>query len=252
MKISIVIAYYNRKKQLLKSLESIWHYGNPEIIIIDDGSTERIDDIEGIKLIRIEPEEKWYSNPCIPFNIGLSKAEGDIIIIQNPECIHIGNILSYCKKLIPDTVFSFAAYSLDFPLEYDNYNLSVLKNFIMSLPQQRQVSHQGWYNHSIYRPEALHFCNAFMREDIERIGGFDERYANGICFDDNDLVVRIRRAKMKIDIIDNPFVIHQQHERTDYAHLWNKRMINFGIFEKAGKETCIKPPNNKYYGLCGS
>ena len=247
MKISIVIAYYNRKAQLLKSLESIWYYGNPEIIIVDDASEERIEDIKGIDLIRIEPGDKWYSNPCIPFNIGLSKTTGDIIIIQNPECIHVGNILSYCEKLISDTVFSFAAYSLDFPVDYDDYDPHVLKEFIMSQPQKCQKAHHGWYNHSIYRPEGLHFCNAFMRADMKRLGGFDERYSNGICFDDNDLVVRINRAGMDIKIIDDPFVIHQKHERTDYVRNWNKRMTNYAVFEKGKKETYIKPPNNKYY-----
>lgn len=247
-KISIVMAYHNRRVQLLKTLESIRHYGNPEIIIVDDASTERIDDLD-IKVIRIEPEDKWWVNGgSIQFNIGFSYVTKDIIIIQNPECIHIGNILKYAKGLKCNQLFSFAAYSLDVHLKYDKYNFRILKKYIMSQPQQCQVGHHGWYNHSVYRPEALHFCNAICREDLERIGGFDERYGNGICFDDNDLVHRIRRAGINIQIIDDPFVIHQKHERTDYANKWDKRMHNFNIFTRSLKEGYIKPPNNKYYG----
>lgn len=248
MKISIVIAYYNRRAQLLKTLESIKYYGAPEIIIVDDASTERIDDIKGINLIRIEPLQKTCINPCVPYNIGFSKAKGDIIIIQNPECIHIGNILSYIKKLKAGNLFSFAAYSLDYHLEYKKYNPVKLKKLIMGEPQQIQNDHHGWYNHSVYRPEALHFCNAICREDLEKIGGFDERFSGGICFDDNDMITRIRRAGMKIQIIDAPFVIHQKHERTDYIRKWNLRMNNYKVFEQTQKETFFKSPMNKYYG----
>lgn len=246
--ITIVMTYYNRRAQLLRTLESIRSFGNPEIMIIDDCSTERIDDIQGINLIRMEQDQKWWFNSCVLYNAGFSQATGDIIIIQNPECVHVGNILSYTRKLTSGNLFSFAAYSLDRDLEYKTYNPEELKKFIQNEPQQCQVNHYGWYNHSVYRPEALHFCNAICREDLELIGGFDERYANGICFDDNDLVHRIRRAGINIQIIDDPFVIHQKHERTDYSRKWNKRMHNFDIFTKALKETYIKPPNNKYYG----
>jgi GT2 family glycosyltransferase len=246
MKISIVCAYYNRRSQLLKTLESISHYGEPEIIIVDDASAERIDDLP-VKLIRIDPEQKRWFNPCVPYNIGFSKATGDIIVIQNPECIHVGDILSYVKKLKRGELFSFAAYSLDVNLEYDKYDQDALKKFIMGQPQRIQVAHHGWYNHSVYRPEALHFCNAIFREDLKKIGGFDERFSQGVSFDDNEILIRIKRAGMKINIIDDPFVIHQKHERTDYANLWEKRLLNEWVFSEILKETRIKPPQNKYY-----
>ena len=243
------MTYYDRRFQLIKTLESIWYYGTPEIIVIDDASMDRIDDIKNINLIRIEPEQKWWNNPCIPYNMGFSKATGDIIIIQNPECIHIGDILKYTNKLTPGNLFSFAAYSLDYNLPVERYNYNSLKKLALNNPDQWPVGHRGWYNHSIYRPEALHFCNAICREDLQRIGGFDERYANGICFDDNDMVRRIKRAGINIQIIDDPFVIHQKHERTDYENKWPLRMNNFEIFNQTSGETIFKSPNNKYYGV---
>jgi GT2 family glycosyltransferase len=249
MKISIVMAYYNRRKQLLKTLDSIRHFDDPEIIIVDDASTERIDDIEGINLIRIEPKDKWWINGgSIQYNIGFSHATGDIIIIQNPECIHCGDILSYTNKLKRNSYFSFAAYSLDYHLDYVGFPLRSLREKIFNEPQRCQVVHHGWYNHSIYRPEALHFCTAIHRKDLERIGGFDERYANGVGFDDNDLVRRINKAGIKISIIDDPFVIHQKHERTDYGSIWVKRMLNERLFVSL-KDGPFKAPQNKYYGM---
>jgi|WetSurMetagenome_2_1015567.scaffolds.fasta_scaffold00103_21 glycosyltransferase involved in cell wall biosynthesis len=249
MKISIVIAYYNRRDQFLKTLESILAWGKPEIIVVDDASTERIDDIKEINLIRIEPKDKWWLNPCIPYNIGFSKATGDVIIIQNPECIHVGNILKYAGKLKSGRVFSFGAYSLDYNLEYEIYDYLYLKKLILSEPQRCQVAHHGWYNHSVYRPEALHFCNAITRQDLKKIGGFDEQYAYGVGHDDNDMVMRIKKEGIDLKIVDNPFVIHQKHKRTDYSdpRIIAGCLLNTRIFERTSKEKMIKPLNNKYY-----
>ena len=246
MKISIVMAYHDRRVQLIKTLESIRYYGDPEIIVVDDASTERIDDLD-VKVVRINPEEKWWINGgSIQFNIGFAHATKDIIIMQNPECIHVGNILEYIKTLKRNQVFSFAAYSLDVHLEYDKYNSQMLKEYIMSQPQRIQVAHHGWYNHSIHRPEAFHFCNAIYRKDLEMIGGFDERFANGIGFDDNDLVRRIKKAGIKIQIIDDPFVIHQKHKRTDYADVWVKRMLNSKLYIET-ENGPFRSPQNQYY-----
>lgn len=247
LNISIVMAYYNRRKQLLKTLDSIRHFGEPEIIIVDDGSSELIDDIPDINLVRIKPKDKTWINPSIPYNIGFSYATGDVIIIQNPECIHCGDILSYVQDLSPGNVFSFGAYSLDYHLDYVKFDLDSLRRLIYSEPQRIQVAHHGWYNHSKYRPEGLHFCNAITREDLERLGGFDERFANGIGFDDNDLVRRIKKAGINLQIIDDPFVIHQKHERTDYQNIWTQRMLNRGLHDVTANYA-IKPPLNKYYG----
>lgn len=245
--ISIVMSYHNRRNQLLKTLDSIRYFGEPEIIIVDDASDERIEDLPGIKVIRVEPKQKTWINPCIPFNMGFAKATGDVVIIQNPECIHVGDILGYTRNLKKGTVFSHAAYSLDYHLEYNHYSPEGLKELIMNEPQRIQVAHHGWYNHSVYRPVGFHFCMAMMREDLEEIGGFDERFATGIGFDDDDLVRRIKKAGMGLKIVDDPFVIHQKHARTDYHNTWTRRMLNEDLYLRTEGESA-RSPKNRYYG----
>ena len=74
--------------------------GDFEVIAVDDCSDEdqRIDDLANrfsfLKTHRIQKENKWYNNPCIPFNIGFSLSSGDQIIIQNDECLHYSDILA--------------------------------------------------------------------------------------------------------------------------------------------------------------
>jgi len=69
----------------------------------------------------------------------------------------------------------------------------------------------GWYNHSIYRPVGYHFCSAIYKSQLDELGGFDERYAEGIAFDDNELLVRIQKKGLNIKIIDQITVLHQWH-----------------------------------------
>ena len=88
--ISVVTAYYNRKKLFQRTLNSMMpYYGKVdfEVIVVDDGSDEleRLEDLQTdfpfLRVIRLEKENKWYKNPCIPFNIGFSEIKGDKVII---------------------------------------------------------------------------------------------------------------------------------------------------------------------------
>ena len=89
--ISIVTTYFNRRSQFINTLKSleISKVKDFEVIAVDDCSDEdqRIDDLANrfsfLKTHRIQKENKWYNNPCIPFNIGFSLSSGDQIIIQN-------------------------------------------------------------------------------------------------------------------------------------------------------------------------
>ena len=100
------MAYYNRKEQLIETIKSIKksNYKNIEVIIVDDNSDENekvhtfiesINDDLDIKVITINNVQKTWINPCIPYNIGLKEAKGDIIIIQNPEIIHVYDCISF-------------------------------------------------------------------------------------------------------------------------------------------------------------
>ena len=253
-KISIVTAYYNRRKLLHNTLKTIEHtkYNElVEIIIVDDNSNDnnRIDDFPSlfkldIKLIRIEQKDKWWLNPCIPFNIAIRAAKNDIILIQNPECLHFGEIIEYTLNNMRDNLYlSFGAYSID-NINQDrinkiNFDSPTVKNqigkIILPLRDGPLLADgtNAWYNHSKWRPLALHFCNAIMKTDLDDLGGFDERFGLGFAWDDNEFIWRIKEIKkMEVQIIDRPFVIHQFHGAANYevnqqAFARNAQLYNF-------------------------
>lgn len=248
MKISIVTAYYNRRQLFYETLKSIskTEFNNFEVIAVDDCSdlNERINDLQNefsfLKVIRLEPENKWYVNPCIPFNIGIRNATGDVIILQNPECLHVHDILTYISNNINNSNYiSISAYALNEEITKNLPNL--LKdnfiNYFKQLPQQPTGGSpiMGWYNHSKYRPVHFHFCSALTKENILKLGGFDERYAFGISYDDNELIERIKRLGLKMIIADDVSVIHQWHinflyKNINFSELHNKnRTLYFNV-----------------------
>lgn len=209
---------FNRNSQLLSTLESFNLRGysdDLEVIIVDDASKEPVVlDANKykfkIEVIRSNPISKWYKNPCIPFNSGLRKASGEVIIIQNAECYHRTDILSYLENnfsRLSKEYFSFSCYSLD-ELETNKKEFEDFKNFIGSAPNFD--GDNGWYNHSIHRPVGYHFCSAIRRDKLQQVGLFDETYANGIGYDDDELLFRIKKY-LNVKIIDDCLVLHQWH-----------------------------------------
>jgi len=215
VKISIVMAFFNRQELLDRTIKSIEKHKakDYEIIIVDDGS-----DVPAVcdkaKVIRIEPEDKWWHNPCIPYNMGFKEATGDVIIIQNPECMHMGNVLGHVRNYSKDGLYiSFPCYAIN------EEQTDRLRGGVYPTLKPRRFSgkiRNGWYNHPIFRPVAYHFCCAITRHDLDLVGGFNEEYAHGISYDDDDFVYSINDKGIKIQIVNDPYVVHQYHPPYTY------------------------------------
>jgi GT2 family glycosyltransferase len=231
MKISIVTAYYNRKPQFINTLKTIERsamINDVELIVVDDCSAPEhsLEDIPDtfnfVKVITLKPEDRWYTNPCVPFNKAIKAATGDIIVLQNPECLHVGDILSDIVTHLNDNNYiTYGVYSLDkettynlYDLPYDNEHIfSMIKSQITPMNNVNYVSEGQacWYNHSKHRPAAYHFVAAITKTNMDKLNGFDERYSNGIGFDDDEFLHRIKMLGLRIVIHDDPFAIHQWH-----------------------------------------
>jgi glycosyltransferase involved in cell wall biosynthesis len=234
MKISIVTAYHNRKNLLINTLKSISKskHNDFEVIVVDDASSEehRVEDLlkeySFMKLIRLEPENKWYVNSCIPFNIGFKETSGDIVILQNPECFHTDDIISYtANNLNEDDYFAFGCYSLDEnKTKIISDNTENYKDFNFNLRGAAFNGDDAWYNHSIYRNVGYHFTSAIYKKKLDELGGFDERYAKGIEYDDNEFLHRVKKI-CNVRIVDEPLVFHQYHgdssKRPNFMELSN-------------------------------
>jgi len=219
--ISIVMAYYNRQILLDETIKSIKQskFKDWELIIVDDASLTTVRCPEATKIIRIEQKDKWYHNPCIPYNMGFKEAKGDVVIIQNPECLHVGDVLSYANANIEKGKYiSFGCYAVN-RMQTKRIRQGIkpeIDDRMFAVGQKKRDDWNGWYNHPVHRPVAYHFCSVITKTDLKAIGGFDERYADGVAFDDDAFIRSIRRRGMNVEITTYPFVIHQFHTHFAY------------------------------------
>ena len=238
-KISIVMAYFNRKEQILFTLKTIQlsTYKNFEVIIVDDNSREdqKLDDIIDqfdfdIILIRLTDKykrDKGYKNPCIVYNIGFEKANGEIIVIQNPECCHIGDVLTYLNEnLLEEQYFTFSCFAIhskELTEKFRNHfwNIKSISNSFDFEKIDRSFIGE-WYNHPIERPDNLHFLSAIYNSKLKLLGGFNEMFAFGCWYDDNEFIFRIKNILQVTTlpfVKDVPFAVHQWHPKFTEARL---------------------------------
>lgn len=214
-----------------------------EVIIVDDASDEehKIKDFEeqfpNTRVIEITKKEKGTRlNPSVVYNKGFSEAVGEIIIIQNPECYHVGNILSHViENLQEQDYFSYSCFAANSPsitqelLNESNPFEFIHKSDLCKRDKDNYCRNAtdlsretNWYNHPNYydnhggKQTGYHYCSAIYKHKLDLIGGFDERFASGYCFDDDAFLLEIRHGlKLNVKIIDpvEGFVIHQFHPR---------------------------------------
>ena len=250
---SIVMAYYNRKPQTLRTLiqlQNLYKSYNYEVIIVDDNSRleHQLDnEIKNftfpINYIKISKEEKGNRiNPCLVYNKGFKAANGKMVIIQNPECIHFGDLLGYLKiNLTYNNYITFSCYNCpsdEFTKKLlKNINLINDKNFLKTNNHQHP-----WYNHPKFRPCHYHFCSGIMNDNLKILGGFDEEFAKGHWYDDDELLLSIKNClKINIQTPDpmknTVMVVHQWHSGGSFEDQKSKERIklinkNKILFEK--------------------
>jgi len=244
--ISIVMAYYNRRAQLINTLNSIERSieRDIEVILVDDCSSdsERVEDLADtftfLRIIRLETEGKWYVNPCIPFNIGIKEAKGDIIVLQNPECYHVNDVLHYIKYHINvDNYLSISCYALN-----EKESKYFITSKMIPYPDRPLTNGTGWYNHSVYRPVGYHFCSAITKANMDKLGGFDERFGPGYAYDDDQFWFSVGKLGLDRIIVDEVSIIHQWHSKTEQLHIPNRDKLierNKRLFESLSKESTL-------------
>jgi GT2 family glycosyltransferase len=217
--ISIVMSYFNRLPQLRYTLKTISQsqIKDLEIVIAEDfcDPKEQLHTIQkefphlNIQVIRMSDtrDAKDYCNPCVPYNTAFRACGGDMIIIQNPECCHMGDVLQYTKdNLTNENYLTFHCYAA---------TKSETKVMQSGEPLPMFTDKKSrWYNHIVERPYAYHFTTAITRKNLVKLNGFDERFAQGHDMDDVDLIYRVKALGLELKFVEEPWVVHQYHRKT--------------------------------------
>lgn len=137
-----------------------------------------------------------YRNPAVAFNRAARLAKGDFFILTNPECKHTVDVLS----------------GFDKELEIDENAYIVGACQRVTFEEEKFIR---WYQHSKHNNRLLHFCSCISKKNWLKINGFCEQYSysNGLCYEDNDILKRILKEKIKIVVRDDLLVNHLEHDR---------------------------------------
>ena len=203
MIISIVIPSYNSAQTIIQCIEGCLEQQHTndfvEIIVVDDGSTDKTKDVVGKYPVRYVYQEN--SGPAAARNRGWKATKGDIVCFTDSDCIPdrawIGQLTE--KFTHPEIGAVGGSYDI---ANRDSLIAGCIHEEIME--RHRNM------------PEHVHafgsYNVAIRKEILEKVGGFDETYrrASG---EDNDLSYRILNAGYKIAFAKDAIVVHHHTER---------------------------------------
>lgn len=254
MKLSVVYSIFNRTKLFDKGLKSLICQTMPreefEIVVVDDGSTEDIksflkdySNIFSIKYIRINsanhPNYCGYHTQALSANIGIKKAQGDVICISQPEIIHapsnllLGWDIAFNKNRQVFAEIIMASQEFNSWLDRNNWQSSSYDELIDRVDSfKREYDFNHMPDNGFY--ELYWFVQFFQKAAALEIGGVDEEYLRGVYAEDDNFKARLRMNGIEetyagrprlIGITDNYIVgIHQSHKYE--GDLYNKQNRN--------------------------
>lgn len=235
MKVSIVMATYNRAHLLRRSLEryAAQPFSDFELIIIDDWSEDNTRELiaefaSRLRIISITPPYKlpgtWRSEASI-INIGLRASRGEVVIATHPEMLvgntSIENVFNLANK--PDTFANTKVYYLTQAdqLQIDSVDwLTLGPEAIRTLPgfydqsspvvgAMKDYTHTATDEHRVWHSWMFGGMN---RATWQKLGGFWEFESWG------SVDVWFYEARKKLGIVTvSPldiasFTVHQNHD----------------------------------------
>jgi cellulose synthase/poly-beta-1,6-N-acetylglucosamine synthase-like glycosyltransferase len=201
-KISIIIPARNEEKFIRNSIQAALEadYPNKEIIIIDDGSTDRTFEIassyipKGIKVFRRNVPS---GSKGVAINHGIVHSTGDIILsVDADTIIEYGSLKELIKKFNNPNVLAVSGNVRI--LTGENGKKNILTKFqayeyLLSMETGRRYC--SLLNTLIIIPGAM---GAFRRKECYEIGLFDK----DIITEDFDITIKIRKINGKIVFAD--------------------------------------------------
>ena len=85
--VSVIIPFYNRVKWLREAVDSVFAqtYQNFEVILVDDGSSESLDELAELRDERIRYVRQQNKGPAATRNVGLDLARGRYIAFLDAD-----------------------------------------------------------------------------------------------------------------------------------------------------------------------
>jgi len=189
--VSVIIPAYNEEKTINECIESFLNqsYGNIEIIVVDDGSTDKTYHKASCYHIKIVKLDRNYGQSHAR-NVGLKEARGDIIVFAEADAKYSSNYIEVIIEPLIRSEKIGGSIACQRVAWSDKNNVLVRYWNTRFDEPVRMATIEG------LRPVISAW--AFRREIFEEVGLYDEMLR---CGEDVDLVNRIKKAGYKIAAI---------------------------------------------------
>lgn len=237
-KVSLVMATFNRPLQLRWGLWSIAREPIPypfEVIVVNDGNpadeTKSIcDNFSTLNVRYICTNRENYTafrNPAVVNNIAIKQSTGDIVILTCPEIYHLNSAVQCAVAPILDFKNTI---SVPHFMYFDENG-----TFLKALPNERIAVCKKWGFVKTQFP----FFMGIWKEQLLKIGGYDEEYT-GYALEDDDLILRFRRMKLRY-FRSLAKVVHVWHEDVRKTPGWHeKNQLNKNLFARKKSEDVVR------------
>ena len=219
---SIIIPLYNRPAEIKELLESLAQqtYKHFEVVVVEDGSTEKSEDI--VASFRDRLEVKYFfkenSGPGLSRNYGAERASGDYFIFLDSDCIVPVEYLQEIEnELSTSPVDAFGGPDRaheSFTDQQKAINYSMTSILTTGGIRGKKKSMEKFHPRS--------FNMGFSRQVFETTKGF-----SGMRFgEDIDMSIRIMEAGFQTRLFPAAYVYHKR--RTSWKKFF-KQIYNSGI-----------------------
>jgi len=215
-KISVVIPAKNEESVIERTVTSIEdsEYASFDIIILDDGSTDRTPEItlelskryENVKVIRV-PEEEPVHGKAAGLNRAVEMADGDVILVIDADVVIGSDYLSKASKPFSDTKIGFVQTGIR---SYDR------ERFVPSVCDSDFVVTNILMEY-LLKPRSFGRGILIRKETFQRILPLNE---NSIS---DDRQTSIKLDELKIDGVFNPTISCSESSPETMKALWLQR-----------------------------
>ncbi len=235
MKISIIIPAYNNAHFTKQCVESIFAVGATcdfEVIVVDDGSHDETQEMlaalaHDVVVVRNE-ENRGFAKAC---NQGARRARGAyVVFLNNDTKVTEGWLDVLVREMDAHPQTGIAGSKLLYEDgSVQHAGIAFSDNHLPFNIYARERSDAPFVNRRRAFQAVTGACLIIARDFFTEIGGFDERYINGL--EDVDLCLRARAAKR--DVIYCPkSVVYHFESKTDgrYNHLTENEQLFLSLW----------------------
>ncbi len=239
--VSVIMPALNAEKYIEESISSVikQSYKNLELLIIDDGSTDRTASIVS-QMVKDDNRIIYLKNPgkgvSAARNVGIKNAQGDYITFLDSDDIYHPDAVKLRAEYL-DNNENVKAVFCEIRLTDPN-----LKGIGWVIPGKSVVTFPDFHGNAVQTPTLM------FRSDIIKRVGFDESFTNGedwLCWQ------RIARMGVEYYLVSGCHVLYRQHNSTvlrNYKHHENQLLRVIDILYGIDPD-CPEPDPRYHDGL---